>query len=114
MINLRQSLVKVLAVGNVIQGLDIIVRHPTMGNLIETDMELTDRIEENKGWMSGLSMYTRQSQLAYTIREEKEGTQTGLEHDETHLSAFASESVDNAKLVPLPGNISTFHISLWN
>ncbi|KAI5478526.1 hypothetical protein MNV49_005055 [Pseudohyphozyma bogoriensis] len=60
---LRRECVARLVKGNIEQGLDVIVRHPTWGGLVEVDVE--GEIE-NKGWVSVVRMYAMQVALAYS------------------------------------------------
>lgn len=62
-INLRRECVARLVAGNVIQGLDVIVRHPAWGGLVSVDVEGETDI---RSWVSGVRMYAMQSPLAYT------------------------------------------------
>ncbi|MBW0469397.1 hypothetical protein O181_009112 [Austropuccinia psidii MF-1] len=60
---LRRDLVNRLVYGNYLQSLDIIVRHPDYGALVdsEVDMETVD----SRSWMSIIRMYVCQVKLAY-------------------------------------------------
>ncbi|GJJ06217.1 hypothetical protein Clacol_000407 [Clathrus columnatus] len=51
-----------LVVGNVIQGLDVIVRHPASGGLVAADIEGD---VDSRTWISGVRMYAMQIALAY-------------------------------------------------
>ncbi|TRM69677.1 hypothetical protein BD626DRAFT_590586 [Schizophyllum amplum] len=61
-INMRQECVLRLVAGNRVQDLDIIVRHPTWGGLVTTDVE--GEIEP-RSWISAVRMYAMQQSLAY-------------------------------------------------
>ena len=60
--NLRRDCVARLVAGNVIQGLDVIVRHPAWGGLVTVDVEGE---VDARSWVSGVRMYAMQSSLAY-------------------------------------------------
>lgn len=61
-VNLRRDCVARLVSGNVAQGLDVIVRHPTWGGLVTVDVE--GEIDP-RSWVSALRMYAMQVALAY-------------------------------------------------
>ena len=61
-INLRRQCVARLVRGNVMQGLDIIVRHPTWGGLVTVDVEGE---LDMRSWISAVRMYAMQVSLAY-------------------------------------------------
>ena len=60
--NLRRDCVARLVNGNVVQNLDVIVRHPTGGGLVTVDVE--GEID-TRNWMSAVRMYALQASLAY-------------------------------------------------
>ena len=60
--NLRRDCVARLVNGNVVQNLDVIVRHPTAGGLVTVDVE--GEID-TRNWMSAVRMYALQASLAY-------------------------------------------------
>ncbi|KAF8521278.1 cytoplasmic protein [Hysterangium stoloniferum] len=60
--NLRRDCVARLVAGNIIQGLDVIVRHPAWGGLVTVDVEGE---ADTRSWVSGVRMYAMQSSLAY-------------------------------------------------
>ncbi|EGN99543.1 hypothetical protein SERLA73DRAFT_106135 [Serpula lacrymans var. lacrymans S7.3] len=60
--SLRRDCVAQLVSGNVVQGLDIIVRHPSWGALVSVDVEGELDIQS---WMSAVRMYAMQTSLAY-------------------------------------------------
>ncbi|KAL4253449.1 DOCK family protein [Abortiporus biennis] len=62
-VNLRRQCVARLVSGNIVQGLDIIVRHPTWGGLVNVDVEGE---VDSRNWVSAVRMYAMQSALAYT------------------------------------------------
>lgn len=62
-VNLRRDCVGRLVSGNVFQGLDVIVRHPTWGGLVTVDVE--GEIDP-RSWVSAIRMYAMQSSLAYS------------------------------------------------
>ncbi|KAG2364374.1 hypothetical protein BDR07DRAFT_1401549 [Suillus spraguei] len=61
-ISLRRDCVARLVSGNVVQDLDIIVRHPTWGALVTVDVE--GEIDP-RSWVSAVRMYAMQTSLAY-------------------------------------------------
>lgn len=68
-VNMRRDCVTKLVVGNLIQGLDVIVRHPTWGGLVNVDVEGGG---DPRSWISAIRMYTMQVSLAYLdiLRED--------------------------------------------
>ncbi|KAJ8488189.1 hypothetical protein ONZ45_g14041 [Pleurotus djamor] len=61
-INLRRECVTRLVSGNIVQGLDVIVRHPTWGSLVSVDVEGE---VDPRSWVSAVRMYAMQASLAY-------------------------------------------------
>lgn len=61
-VNLRRECVARLVSGNILQGLDVIVRHSTWGGLVNVDVE--GEID-TKSWMSAVRMYALQAALAH-------------------------------------------------
>ncbi|CAK5281374.1 unnamed protein product [Mycena citricolor] len=61
-VNMRRDCVTRLVAGNVVQGLDVIVRHPTWGSLVSVDVE--GEIDA-RSWLSAIRMYSMQTSLAY-------------------------------------------------
>jgi dedicator of cytokinesis protein 3 len=59
---LRRDCVTRLVTGNIVQDLDIIVRHPTWGALVTVDVE--GEIDP-RSWLSAVRMYAMQTALAY-------------------------------------------------
>lgn len=60
--NMLQDCVTKLVVGNLIQGLDVIVRHPKYGGLVTVDVEGET---DPRSWVSAIRMYAMQTSLAY-------------------------------------------------
>lgn len=60
--NLRRECVARLVCANIVQGLDIIVRHPSWGGLVTVDVGSDI---ENRNWVSAIRMYTMQVTSAY-------------------------------------------------
>ncbi|KAL5528219.1 DCK1 [Sanghuangporus sanghuang] len=60
--NLRRECVGRLVSGNIVQGLDVIVRHPTWGGLVNVDVEGDI---DPRSWVSAVRMYAMQVALAY-------------------------------------------------
>ncbi|TFK54047.1 hypothetical protein OE88DRAFT_1654527 [Heliocybe sulcata] len=61
-VNLRRECVARLVSGNIVQGLDVIVRHPTWGALVTVDVEGD---VDPRSWVSAVRMYAMQTSLAY-------------------------------------------------
>lgn len=61
-VNLRRECVTRLVSGNLVQGLDVIVRHPTWGGLVSVDVEGDI---DPRSWISAVRMYAMQTSLAY-------------------------------------------------
>lgn len=61
-IALRRDCVAKLVTGNMVQDLDIIVRHPTWGALVTVDVEGE---VDPRSWVSAVRMYAMQTGLAY-------------------------------------------------
>ncbi|KAF5386256.1 hypothetical protein D9615_002431 [Tricholomella constricta] len=61
-VNMRRECVTRLVTGNLVQGLDVIVRHPTWGALVSVDVEGDIN---PRSWVSAVRMYAMQSSLAY-------------------------------------------------
>lgn len=61
-ITLRRDCVARLVTGNMVQDLDIIVRHPTWGALVTVDVEGE---VDPRSWVSAVRMYAMQTALAY-------------------------------------------------
>ncbi|KAF7376035.1 hypothetical protein MSAN_00018300 [Mycena sanguinolenta] len=61
-VNMRRDCVTRLVSGNIVQGLDVIVRHPTWGALVSVDVE--GDIDQ-RSWVSAIRMYSMQTALAY-------------------------------------------------
>ncbi|KZT27977.1 cytoplasmic protein [Neolentinus lepideus HHB14362 ss-1] len=61
-VGLRRECVARLVSGNIVQGLDVIVRHPTWGALVTVDIEGDI---DSRSWVSAIRMYAMQTSLAY-------------------------------------------------
>ena len=61
-INMRRDCVTRLVSGNLVQGLDVIVRHPTWGGLVTVEVEGEN---DPRSWVSAVRMYAMQVSLAY-------------------------------------------------
>ncbi|KAJ7594838.1 C2 domain in Dock180 and Zizimin proteins-domain-containing protein [Mycena floridula] len=61
-INMRRDCVTRLVSGNLVQGLDVIVRHPSWGALVTVNVE--GEID-SRSWVSAVRMYAMQCALAY-------------------------------------------------
>ncbi|KAJ7045388.1 C2 domain in Dock180 and Zizimin proteins-domain-containing protein [Mycena alexandri] len=87
-INMRRDCVTRLVSGNIVQGLDVIVRHPTWGGLVTVDVE--GEIEP-RSWVSAVRMYSMQTALAYL----------NISHPET-LNYTIGSTPDYMTAGPLP------------
>ncbi|EPQ57371.1 hypothetical protein GLOTRDRAFT_137711 [Gloeophyllum trabeum ATCC 11539] len=90
--NLRRDCVARLVSGNIVQGLDVIVRHPTWGALVTVDVEGDI---DPRSWVSAVRMYAMQTSLAYM----DVNTNTPLKSGK--LPALASV-IDFASTGPVP------------
>lgn len=61
-INMRRDCVTRLVSGNIVQGLDVIVRHPSWGGLVTVNVEGE---VDPRSWVSAVRMYAMQASLAY-------------------------------------------------
>ncbi|KAG5646304.1 hypothetical protein DXG03_003901 [Asterophora parasitica] len=68
-INMRRECVLRLVTGNLVQGLDVIVRHPTWGGLVSVDVEGDIN---PRSWVSAVRMYAMQASLAYLTLSSNE------------------------------------------
>ncbi|KAI9511148.1 C2 domain in Dock180 and Zizimin proteins-domain-containing protein [Russula earlei] len=85
--NLRRDCVARLVNSNIVQNLDVIVRHPNGGGLVTVDVE--GEID-TRNWMSAVRMYALQASLAYA---EASGDAKGLK---------SRHSLDMFSTSPLP------------
>ncbi|KAF4598371.1 hypothetical protein EYR38_006773 [Pleurotus pulmonarius] len=74
-VNMRRECVTRLVSGNVVQGLDVIVRHPTWGGLVTVDVE--GEIDP-RSWVSAVRMYAMQTSLAYMNVSNERGVRAPL------------------------------------
>ncbi|KAJ7129841.1 C2 domain in Dock180 and Zizimin proteins-domain-containing protein [Mycena crocata] len=88
-VNMRRDCVTRLVSGNIVQGLDVIVRHPTWGGLVTVDVE--GEIEP-RSWVSAVRMYSMQTALAYL----------NVSYPETIPYALGSASTDYMAVGALP------------
>jgi dedicator of cytokinesis protein 3 len=86
--NLRRDCVARLVAGNVVQNLDVIVRHPCGGGLVTVDIE--GEID-TRNWMSAVRMYALQASLAYA-----DAPGDGLK------APRSRQSLDSFPISPLP------------
>lgn len=61
-VNMRRECVTRLVSGNLVQGLDVIVRHPSWGGLVTVNV---DGEIDPRSWVSAVRMYAMQASLAY-------------------------------------------------
>lgn len=86
-INMRRECVIRLVSGNLVQGLDVIVRHPTWGGLVSVDVEGDI---DPRSWVSAVRMYAMQTSLAY------------LDVSLDGARPYHSPAIDYAQTGPLP------------
>ncbi|EPQ25943.1 uncharacterized protein PFL1_06398 [Pseudozyma flocculosa PF-1] len=68
---LRRECVARLVKGNVAQGLDVIVRHPGRGGLVDVDFTAKDRDPDS--WVSALRLFALQAASAYVDQDDESG-----------------------------------------
>jgi len=91
-INMRRECVIRLVSGNLVQGLDVIVRHPTGGGLVAVGL---DGEADGRSWVSAVRMYAMQCSLGYLH----------MSQESTNLSAgrlLSASSIDNVTSGPQP------------
>ncbi|KAJ1032676.1 hypothetical protein NDA16_000699 [Ustilago loliicola] len=66
---LRRECVARLVKGNVAQGLDVIVRHPGRGGLVDFDINSKDADPDS--WVSGIRLFALQAALAYVDQQDE-------------------------------------------
>lgn len=88
-VNLRKDCVARLVSGNIVQGLDIIVRHPAWGGLVTVDVE--GEIDP-RSWVSAVRMYAMQVALAYMDASP----------DPSHAPRASLSAAEYASSGPLP------------
>ncbi|KAK0524071.1 Deoxycytidine kinase 1 [Tilletia horrida] len=86
---LRRECVARLVKGNVVQGLDVIVRHPGRGGLV--DVNFTGKESDPESWVSGIKLYALQVALAY-VDQNEDGTSTSALIDSSASNAFGITS----------------------
>jgi hypothetical protein len=91
-VNLRRECVARLVSGNVIQGLDVIVRHPTWGGLATVDVEGET---DPRSWVSAIRMYAMQTCLAYLDVQNDSGSKP---------TALGPSAGDHVGPSPTPAN----------
>lgn len=88
-VNLRRQCVARLVSANIAQGLDIIVRHPTWGGLVNVDIEGDI---DPRSWVSAVRMYAMQVSLAYLEPSSSNPSQV------LTLGAFLDKNASNNQL----------------
>lgn len=71
---LRRECVARLVKGNVAQGLDVIVRHPGRGGLVDFDINSKDADPDS--WVSGIRLSALQAALAYVDQQDETSAST--------------------------------------
>ncbi|KAI0063692.1 hypothetical protein BV25DRAFT_405860 [Artomyces pyxidatus] len=87
-VSLRRDCVTRLVSGNLVQNLDVIVRHPTGGGLVTVDVE--GEIDP-RSWMSAVRMYALQASLSYLDV-----------YNEIPKTLRPHRSIDSLSVAPLP------------
>ena len=91
---LRRDCVTRLVTGNVVQDLDIIVRHPTWGALATVDVEGEF---DPRSWMSAVRMYAMQTALAYM--------NGSTEHpNNSKLTIGPADHISSSVPIPIPAH----------
>lgn len=91
-INMRRECVTRLVSGNLVQGLDVIVRHPTGGGLVSIGMEGEF---DPRNWVSAVRMYAMQCSLGYlNMSQESASLSTAR--------LLSVSSIDHVSAGPLP------------
>ncbi|KAF5370873.1 hypothetical protein D9758_002073 [Tetrapyrgos nigripes] len=88
-ISMRRDCVIRLVSGNLAQGLDVIVRHPTWGGLVTVD---ADGPIDNRSWVSAIRMYAMQMALAYL--------DTILDDTHSRPSSFEAQLAPSLPITP--------------
>ncbi|KAK0550096.1 Deoxycytidine kinase 1 [Tilletia horrida] len=101
---LRRECVARLVKGNVVQGLDVIVRHPGRGGLV--DVNFTGKESDVESWVSGIKLYALQVALAY-VDQNEDGTTTAALIDSSANNAFGIISPSTSGAGILAGLTST-------
>lgn len=102
---LRRECVARLVKGNVAQGLDVIVRHPGRGGLV--DVDFTGKESDPESWVSGIRLYALQVALAY-VDQQIESTPGGGALDIAASNAFGITSPSTTNAAVLSGITSNF------
>jgi dedicator of cytokinesis protein 3 len=100
-LNLRRDCVIRLVSGNVVQNLDVIVRHPDGGGLVTVDVE--GKVDQ-RSWMSAIRMYVMQVALAY-IEVAASGPKASLTspmHKALTPSISSPSALPNSSVIPVP------------
>ncbi|KAJ7072473.1 hypothetical protein C8F01DRAFT_1216121 [Mycena amicta] len=82
-VSMRRDCVTRLVSGNILQGLDVIVRHPTWGALVTVDVE--GQIDQ-RSWVSAVRMYSMQVSLAYLNVSYPESLPLALGSSAEHIT----------------------------
>lgn len=105
---LRRECVARLVKGNVAQGLDVIVRHPNRGGLVDFDINSKDADPDS--WVSGIRLFALQAALAYVDHESDNSSTTapgGMDLSASNAFGISSPSTGNiATLAGLPGDVT--------
>lgn len=112
--NLRKDMVKLLVKGNLEQNLDVVVRQPASGALV--NVEAYGNIDR-KGWMSAIRMYRMQVELGYSSIVETNVSDAAtcpsvLGHSELYLPSKHAERQSATSGVDRSSAISFHHVLL--
>ena len=115
-VRLRSHIVDRLVRGNIMQGLDVIVRHPTSGGLVEVDDDVSNDMRPNdrRAWVTGVRMYAMQVALAYSTASNGPSAMGQPDHSMSSLAALPGGTATAAALAaprttaftPMPGPTS--------
>lgn len=87
---LRRDCVARLVKGNVQQGLDVIVRHPGRGGLV--DVDFTGKDSDPASWISGVQLYALQSALAYVDHDSLNNVSSSITSNIFSIMSQASST----------------------
>ncbi|PWN49826.1 hypothetical protein IE53DRAFT_316947 [Violaceomyces palustris] len=104
---LRRECVARLVKGNVAQGLDVIVRHPGRGGLV--DVDFTGRESDPESWVSGIRLYALQVALAYVDQQLDQGPSSTGGMDLATSNAFDIASPTTSSAGVLSGISSNYY-----
>jgi dedicator of cytokinesis protein 3 len=105
---LRRECVARLVKGNVAQGLDVIVRHPGRGGLV--DVDFTGKESDPESWVSGIRLFALQASLAYVDQLDAASSggsaQGGLEISASNAFGITAPSTTSAGVLGAPSSFA--------